>query len=826
MYVETIDGYTSRRGIVFAAEIGTGMLEEATCRQYVVPRLEAAGWAVDGVHTYTEQDVFTDGRIIVAGGIATRQTKKRTDYLLRYTRDFPIAVVEAKRDYKLPGEGMQQAKDYADLLDLPFAYSTNGHGVVEFDRFTGREVERDTFPTPDELWERYREGRKLAEGQAVQLLTPSNLTNGKFPRYYQVIAINRAIEAILRGQQRLLLTMATGTGKTTVAFQICWKLWSAKWTRTGRVGKPKILFLADRNILVDDPYAKDFAPFGDARHKIEGGKTIKSREMYFAIYQAIAEDEAREGLFRSYPPDFFDLIVIDECHRGSARDDSSWRAILDYFRPAVQLGMTATPLRDENRDTYDYFGAPLYTYSLRQGIADGFLAPYSVHRIVTTYDATGWRPEAGELDRHGEEIPDAEYHTKDFERRVVLTARTEAIARHLTDYLHKTDRFAKTLVFCVDQEHADTMRRALNNLNTDLVRTYPDYVCRVTANEGDIGRGHLSTFQDVETRTPVILTTSQLLTTGVDAPTVKNVVLMRVVGAMTEFKQIIGRGTRVREDYDKLSFAILDYTGSATQHFADPDFDGDPVRVTVETIDDAGETVPGSVVEVTDEEGAQPEQSEQQGEPEATGTEDAVNPPPPSTDEPHRRPKYYVDHGTAGIAATVVYELDANGKRLRTVAYTDYAGEGVRTLFATPDAMRESWADREGRAYLMSALREQGIDIASLVAVTGQPDADPFDILCHLAWGAPLHTRRERAERVRTRYHDQHDQYAPKARAVLDAILDKYTAYGPDQLAVPDILSVPPIPDFGNAIEIAKLFGGPKALRTAVDTLVAHLYDI
>ena len=798
------------------------MLEEATCRQYVVPRLEMAGWTVDGGHTYTEQDIFTDGRIVVTGGMTMRQAKKRTDYLLRYTRDFPLAVVEAKRDYKLPGEGMQQAKDYADLLDLPFAYSTNGHGVVEFDRFTGLEVERDDFPTPEELWVRYRDGRKLAAGQAVQLLTPSNLTNGKFPRYYQVIAINRTIEAILRGQKRLLLTMATGTGKTTVAFQICWKLWSAKWTRTGRTGKPKILFLADRNILVDEPYAKDFAPFGDARHKIESGKTIQSREMYFAIYQAIAEDEAREGLFRSYPPDFFDLIVIDECHRGSVRDDSSWRAILDYFKPAVQLGMTATPLRDENRDTYDYFGSPLYTYSLRQGIADGFLAPYSVHRVVTTYDATGWRPEAGERDRYGEEIPDGEYLTRDFERKVILTARTEAIARHLTDHLRKTDRFAKTIVFCVDQEHADTMRRALNNLNADLVKTYPDYVCRVTANEGDIGRGHLSTFQDVETRTPVILTTSQLLTTGVDAPTVKNVVLVRVVGAMTEFKQIIGRSTRVREDYDKLSFAILDYTGSATQHFADPDFDGDPVRVTQEVIDDEGETVPGSIVEVIDEAGAQSEGLEVEEAP--SGEDETALPLLPDT--LHHRPKYYVDHGTGDIAATVVYELDATGKRLRTVEYTAYAAEGVRTLFATPEAMRESWADKEQRDFLLSALHAQGIDIAALVTVTGQPDADPFDILCHLAWGAPLHTRRERAERVRTRYHDQYDQYAPKARAVLDAILDKYTAYGPDQLSVPDILNVPPIPDFGNAMEIAKMFGGPKELRTAVATLVARLYDV
>jgi type I restriction enzyme R subunit len=350
--------------------------------------------------------------------------------------------------------------------------------------------------------------------------------------------------------------MATGTGKTLVAFQICWKLWSARWNRTGEYRKPKILYLADRNILVDDPKDKDFPPFGDARWKIENGEANKSREMYFAIYQAIAKDERRPGLYREYSPDFFDLIIVDECHRGSARDESNWREILEYFEPAYQLGMTATPFREDNRDTYRYFGNPIYQYSLRQGIDDGFLAPYRVHRVVTTYDAAGWRPSKDDLDRYGRTIPDGEYHTKDFERLVALKARTESIARHLTDYLKKTDRFAKTIVFCVNQEHADEMRRALNNLNADLVKQYPDYVCRVTDEEGDVGRGYLGRFQDVETTSPVILTTSQLLTTGVDAPTCKNVVLARVIGSMTEFKQIIGRGTRVRDDYNKLYFSI------------------------------------------------------------------------------------------------------------------------------------------------------------------------------------------------------------------------------------------------------------------------------
>src|SRR5207244_2208006 len=380
----------------------------------------------------------------------------------------------------------------------------------------------------------------------------------------QEIAINRAIEAILKGDQRLLLTMATGTGKTVVAFQICWKLWSAGWNRTGEYRKPKILYLADRNILVDDPKDKIFTPFGDARWKIEG-EAVKSREMYFATYQAIARDEHRPGLYREYPRDFFDLVIVDECHRGSARDESNWREILEYFDPAFQLGMTATPLRQDNRDTYRYFGNPLYMYSLKQGIDDGFLAPYRVHRIVSTVDAAGWRPTKGELDRYGREVPDGEYGTKDFERVVALRSRTQAIAQNLSDFLRNTDRYGKTIVFCVDQEHAEEMRKALNNCNTDITKDQPDYVVRIVSDEGDIGRGYLDRFMDVETMVPALVTTSQMLTTGVDVPTCRNVVLARVINSMTDFKQIIGRGTRVRDDYGKLYFNIVDYTGSATR---------------------------------------------------------------------------------------------------------------------------------------------------------------------------------------------------------------------------------------------------------------------
>jgi type I restriction enzyme R subunit len=436
------------------------MNEADTCRKLVRPKLEVAGW--DGnKHFYSEQTSFTDGRISVPGGKPRRLKKKFADFLLRYTRDITLAVVEAKSDRRPAGDGFQQAKDYAAILGLKFAYATNGTDIIEYDFFTGVEKEAAQFPTPEELWFRYQQGQGLTTATTNALLAPFFHQPGKEPRYYQKLAIQRAVEAIVGGRRRCLLTLATGTGKTLVAFQICWKLWSAGWNAKGELRKPRMLFLADRNVLVDDPKDKTFAPFGDARWKIEG-EAVKSREMYFALYQAIAKDERRPGLYRDYAPDFFDLIVVDECHRGSARDESNWREILEYYEPAYQLGMTATPLREDNRDTYLYFGNPLYTYSLKQGIEDGFLAPYRVHRILTTYDAAGWRPNRGQLDVYGREIPDAEYHTKDFEKAggVSLQARTEAIARHLTDFLKKTDRYAKTIVFCVDQEHAHQMRLA------------------------------------------------------------------------------------------------------------------------------------------------------------------------------------------------------------------------------------------------------------------------------------------------------------------------------------------------------------------------------
>jgi type I restriction enzyme R subunit len=470
--------------------------------------------------------------------------------------------------------------------------------------------------------------------------------------------------------------------------------------------------------------------------------------------------------------------------------------------------MTATPLREDNRDTYKYFGNPLYIYSLRQGIEDGFLAPYRVHRIVSTVDATGWRPSKGEVDRYGREIPDELYGTRDFDRAVALKSRTEAIAHNITEFLKKTDRFGKTIVFCVDQEHADEMRRALNNLNADLVRENADFVCRVTSDEGGVGRGHLSNFQDVERRTPVILTTSQMLTTGVDAPTVQNVVLVRVINSMTEFKQIIGRGTRVRDDYGKLFFNILDYTGSATQLFADPDFDGVPVIETEQRIDEEGQPTEGEII-ITPEEESDQAEVDRVAEPAAPFGE---------------RRKFYFDGGQVEIAAQLVYELDADGNQLRVVRFTDYTAERVRTLYTNAAELRNQWANPDRRQEIIDKLAERGIDFDELVTAADHPEADPLDLLCHVAFNAPLRTRRERAQRLRSEKKDFFEQFAPEAREVLDELLDKYTEHGTAQFVVPDVLEVPPISERGNVMQIARYFDGEEKLVEAIRKLQTLLY--
>ncbi len=772
--------------------------EADTCRRYVLPRLYEAGWTDEQI---SEQRTFTDGRIMVTGAKVWRRPQKRADYLLRYRPDLMLAVVEAKASDKSPGDGLQQAKDYATVLDLKFAYSTNGRGIVEFDFLTGRETMLEAFPKPDELWKRLQRtiGLKGAD-QEQRFLAPTLPIAGKPLRYYQEIAINHVIRALLAGQRRVLVNMATGTGKTDVAFHICWKLWSSRWNRTGEPRRPRMLFLSDRSILVDDPKDKQFAPFGDARWKIQG-EAIKSREMYFATYQAIAEDERRPGLYRDYPPGFFDLIVVDECHRGSARDESNWREILEYFAPAYQFGMTATPLRDENRDSYAYFGDPVYSYSLRQGIDDGFLAPYRVHRIVTDVDAAGWRPLRDEVDRYGRLIPDGEYETADFERIVALRARTQAIAKSIADFLKATDPYAKTIVFCVDQEHADDMRRAISNECSEFVRAHPDYAVRVVSDEGDIGRGHLSRFQEPEGVTPVVVTTSRLLTTGIDAPTCKNIVIARMVDSMTEFKQIIGRGTRVRADQGKLWFSILDYTGSATRLFADPEFDGDPIDPPTETPVDR--PIPPL---------------------EGIGPYDFPEDVPPEPMEASLR-KLYVDGGLVEISTHIVYELDSQGRRLRVVRYVDYASEHVRSLWTTAADLRAHWSNADERSSIVESLETRGISLDQLAEAVGQPEADPFDLLCYVAFNAPLRTRRERAEQLRRGRGDFWERFKPEAQTILSEVLEKYVEHGTTQFKIPDILKVAPLSGHGNILEIAEKFGGADNLRSAINSMQSLLYS-
>ena len=784
------------------------MSEADTCRTYVLPKLYAAGWTDEQIR---EQVTFTAGRIVPAGSSYARKPGRRADYLLRYRPDLAIAAVEAKAEYKHPGAGLQQAMEYAEVLGLRFAYSTNGLGIVEHDYTTGQEHELDSFPAPDELWARLRGEAGLAQDQdaEVALFPFHRELGGKLPRYYQEIAVNRAVQAILRGQQRVLLTMATGTGKTFVAFQIVWKLWKTR-------RKTKILYLADRNVLIDQAKDRTFTPLGDAVTKIQG-RVLKSREVYFAIYQAIADHEGRPGLYRKYPPDFFDLIIVDECHRGSADETGLWREILTYFAPAAQLGMTATPRRTDNINTYDYFGNPIYTYSLKAGIDDGFLAPYRVQRVVPSADAVGWRPEPGQLDRFGRAIPDDLYGTKDFERLVALMSRTKAVARHLTQYLRATDPMAKTIVFCVDQEHAADMRLALAQENAAMIKAYPHYVARVVSDEGKFGRGHLDDFQDPEKATPVILTTSQMLTTGVDAPTCKNIVIFKPISSMTDFKQIIGRGTRVREDLGKLWFTIVDYTG-ATNLFYDPAFDGEPVKATRETLDEDGQVLE---TEVESEDGTVIDTPPEDAPPDLPPGLPKL--PPDRLNEPR---KYYVDGVEVWIMGEQAYELGPDGHVLRTVAYSDYARDFVRRLSPDAEHLRSLWPIAERRAEIIDALAQRGIDLDALAAVTHQPDADPLDLLLHVAYNAPLLTRRERAKALQSKRANFFNTFTPAAREILEVLLDKYADYGLKQLTNwSDVLKIPPLSDRYSVMEIAGIFGGPERVREAVERMQAMLYE-
>ena len=583
--------------------------------------------------------------------------------------------------------------------------------------------------------------------------------------------------------------MATGTGKTTTAFQICWKLWQQRWNLKGDSCHPKILYLSDRTILVDDPMNKEFAAFGEARHRIEHGEVVKSREIYFALYQSIGPRENNPGIYREYAEDFFDLIIVDECHRGSVQDDSLWRSVLEYFEPAVQLGMTATPRHEETRNTYQYFGDPVYIYTLKQGIEDGFLAPFRVRHVQTTADAEGWQPAPGQTDRHGQRIPERLYNTEDFDKTLLLRPRTEAIAQNLTESL-KEDPYAKTIVFCVDQEHANTMREILSNLNTEHVQRYPDYVSRITSNEGDYGRERLSRFQDIENDSVIIVTTSKLLTTGVDAPTVKNIAIVRGVGSMVEFKQMIGRGTRVCEESNKFTFNIIDYTGTSFKHFADPNFDGEPIDEDEEII----------------------ETGDKKGGGKSTGP----------TIHPSTGRKFYVDEGTVTIAEEGVYILNPDGSQQHKT-YIEYAGDQIYSLYESESELREKWIDQKSRSEIVEGLKKIGIENELLAKELRFSDADPFDLFCYVAFGAPLQTREQRSQRVRTDT-DFLNKYTPLGQFVLGSLLDKYSQHGPDELKIPDALHIPPISEYGNIPEILKMFGGPDQLRNAVEELQRLIY--
>lgn len=678
-----------------------------------------------------EEHYFTKGRVIVRGKSVTRASAKKADYILFYKPNLPIAVVEAKDNNHSVGAGMQQALQYAEALDLPFAYSSNGDAFLEHDR-TGangpveREIPLNEFPTAAELWGRYLAAKRYTPQQEA-VTTQEYYDDGarKPPRYYQVVAINRVVDAIARGTNRVLLVMATGTGKTYTAFQIIWRLWKSG-------AKKRILFLVDRNILADQTKTNDFKPFGAAMTKIANRTADKAFEIYLALYQAVTGTEEEQNIYIQFSPDFFDLVVVDECHRGSAAEDASWRKILDYFSSATQIGMTATPKETTEVSNIEYFGDPIYTYSLRQGIEDGFLAPYKVVRIGLDRDLDGWRPEHGQTDRYGELIEDREYNVMDYDRTLILEKRTGLVAEKVTEFLKATDRFAKTIIFCENTDHAERMRQAMVNANPDLAAANKRYVVRITGDD-PYGKTQLDNFIDPESTFPVIATTSQLMSTGVDAQTCQLIVLDKRINSMTEFKQIIGRGTRINEDYNKLYFTIMDFK-QATALFADPAFDGDPVQIY-----EPGPDEPTAPPEVTTDGG------EQDG-PEAAILDFLVGPDAPTERSPT---KYYVDDVEVAVATERVQYLGEDG-RLITESLKDHSRKALRKEYASLDQFLNAWKGADRKQAILEELASKGVFIDDLAEQVGR-DYDAFDLVCHVAYDRPPLTRRERADRVRKR---------------------------------------------------------------------------
>ncbi|MGJ8643338.1 MAG: EcoAI/FtnUII family type I restriction enzme subunit R [Luteolibacter sp.] len=778
--------------------------------KFITPAITGAdGSKWDVMLQLREEAYFTKGRVIVRGKTVKRGVAKKADYLLFYKPNLPIAVIEAKDNKHSVGAGMQQALEYAEILDIPFAYSSNGDAFLEHDRTAKsgtvtREIPLDQFPTPAELWSRYCKAQGTTpEQEAIVVQDYYDDGSGKTPRYYQLNAINRTVEAIARGADRILLVMATGTGKTYTAFQIIWRLWKSG-------AKKRILFLVDRNILADQTKTNDFKPFGTAMTKITNRTVDKSFEIYLCLYQAVTGTEEEQNIYKQFSEDFFDLIIIDECHRGSAADDAAWRQVLEYFSSATQIGLTATPKETKDVSNIHYFGDPIYTYSLRQGIDDGFLAPYKVVRIGLDKDLDGWRPEDGQKDKFGNLIEDREYNAKDFDRNLILEKRTEVVAAKVTEFLKGTDRFAKTIIFCENIDHAERMRQALVNANPDLAAANAKYVMRITG-DNDEGKAQLDNFIDPESTYPVIACTSRLMSTGVDAQTCHLIVLDRRIASMTEFKQIIGRGTRINEDYGKLFFTIMDFR-QATSLFADEDFDGPPVQIYVpgpdETVVPPDEPIGGDEGEggVDDETGGSTGGD-------TPGWDGPTGGTPPT--------KYYVNNVEVLVATERVQYLDANG-RLITESLKDYSRKTLLQTYTSLDGFLTAWNDAEKKQAILEELSSQGIFLDELAEQVGR-DYDAFDLICHVAFDQPPLTRKERAENVKKR--NVFAKYGEQARAVLEALLEKYSDSGITSVESMDILKVDPLSGLGTPFEIIGLFGGKPAYLAAIRELENELYD-
>jgi len=793
--------------------------ERDICTKFITPAIVQAGWQQ---HQFREEVNLTDGRVMVRGKLAARIKNpdakggpKRADFVLYARPNVPIAVVEAKQARFSVGHGMQQALAYAEMLDAPFAISSNGDGFLIHDR-TGitqpveRELLLSEFPSLDDFWPLYQQWKGLAAPEAVKLIEQPFYTDGsgREPRYYQRVAINRTIEAIAKGQQRVLLVMATGTGKTYTAFQIIWRMWKAK-------AKKRILFLADRNILVDQTMQQDFAPFGEVMHKVTNREVKKNYEIYLALYQAVTGKEEWKQIYKQFPADFFDLVVVDECHRGSAAEDSAWRDVLEYFSSATHLGLTATPKETKEVSNITYFGDPVYTYSLKQGIEDGFLAPYKVIRIATDVDAVGYTPEKGKVDKLGQAVEQRQYNTKDFDRTLVLEKRTRLVASKVWEYLKATDPMAKTIVFCDDQDHAERMRQELVKL-IPAAASNRRYVMRITGDDNE-GKAQLSYFIDNDEPYPVIATTSKLLTTGVDAKTCKLIVLDQNIHSMTEFKQIIGRGTRLREDYQKLYFTIMDFKG-ATRLFADPDFDGEPV-VIYEPEPDASVVPP----DTPDTPAGEPEP--QPYGPGSTGSENT----PPGGNTGGGRTKFVIDDVNVRVAVERSQYLDADGKLITEdyrVLLKDDIKKALQAEFGSMTDFLRRWNSAERKQAVLEELAEHGVPLEILQqAVVNGSELDVFDLVAHVAFDQKPLTRRERANNVKKR--DVFGKYGEQARAVLEALLDKFADHGVQDIEDAKVLELPPFDQFGSKTQIRRgIFGSVEQYTQAVHELEQALYDL